>query len=437
MTASTTTVPPTGPPTLPPSLYAATARPGPATPALDGDATVSVAVIGGGFTGLSTALHLAESGTDVMLLEAHEPGWGASGRNGGQVNPGLKPDPDAVVRDWGPELGGRMVAFAWSAPDRLFDLIGRWQIECDARNGGTIRAATSARHAAGVRRTAEDCMRRGMPVSLLDAAGAAEATGCGRYGAAMLDRRGGDVQPLDLARGLAGAAIKAGARVHGGTRALSLRREGLVWCIETPFGTVRADSVVLGANGYTDDLLPGLRRSVVPVFSSIAASAPLPDAVADRVLPSGSVLYESGPITVYLRRDRGNRLLIGGRGPQRPIRDASAVAYLMRYAERLWPGLVGVPWTHGWNGQLAMTTDHYPHVHEPAPGLFACLGYNGRGVALAISMGAEIGRRVNRAGADTLCMPTTAVRPIRFHGFWRAGVVAKVLEGRVRERFGL
>lgn len=424
-------------PTLPPSLYAATARPGPATPALDGDARVSVAVIGGGFTGLSTALHLVEGGTDVMLLEAHEPGWGASGRNGGQVNPGLKPDPDEVVRDWGPELGERMVAFAWSAPDRLFELIGRWQIECDARNGGTLRTATGARHADGVRRTAEDCVRRGMPVSLLDAGAAAAATGCGRYAIAMRDSRGGDVQPLDLARGLAGAAIQAGARIHGSTRALSLRRDGGMWCIETPFGTVRADSVVLGANGYTDGLLPGLRRSVVPVFSSIVATAPLADAVAERVMPSGSVLYESGAITVYLRRDRANRLLIGGRGPQRAIRDASAVRYLMRYAERLWPGLSGVAWTHGWNGQLAMTTDHYPHVHEPAPGLFACLGYNGRGVALATSMGAEIARRVNRAPTDALCMPTTAVRPIRFHGLWRAGVVARVLEARVRDRFGL
>ena len=425
-----------GPERLPPSLYAATARPGPATPPLDGDRTVSVAVIGGGFTGLSTALHLAESGAEVAVLEANEPGWGASGRNGGQVNPGLKLGPSEVVADFGPELGGRMIGFAWSAPDTLFEIIRRWQIQCDARNGGTIRAATSAGHADAVRRTAEDCMRRGMPVTLLDRGAAEAATGCDRYSTAMLDRRGGDVQPLDLARGLAGAVMKAGGKVHGGTPALSLRREGTAWCIGTPSGTVRADSVVLGGNGYTDGLFPGLSRSIVPVFSSIAATAPLPDAVADAVMPSGSVLYESGHVTVYLRRDRGNRLLIGGRGPQRPIGDPSPVSYLIRYAERLWPGLKGVPWMHGWNGQLAMTTDHYPHVHEPAPGLFAALGYNGRGVALATAMGAEIARRVNRAPAHELCMPTRPIEPIRFHGLWRVGVAAKVLEGRIRDRLG-
>lgn len=422
---------------MPPSLYAATARPAPPTPPLDGDRKASVAIVGGGFTGLSAALHLAEAGEDVVLLDANEPGWGASGRNGGQVNPGLKPDPDEVETAFGPELGGRMVRFAWSAPDTLFDIVRRWKIECDARTGGTIRAATSQAHAEAIRRTAADCIRRGMAVELLDAQAIGAATGSDRYVTAMRDRRGGDVQPLDLARGLARAALQAGAAIHGGTRAISLKREGGAWQIATARGTVSAGAVILGANGYTDDLWPGLRRSVVPVFSSIAASAPLPDALANQVMPSGSVLYESGAITVYLRRDRANRLLIGGRGPQRPIHDPAPVRYLTRYAARLWPVLHDIEWTHGWNGQLAMTRDHYPHVHEPAPGLFACLGYNGRGVALATAMGAEIARRVAGAPADTLCMPTSPIAPIRFHGLWRAAVTAKVLEGRIRDRVGL
>jgi glycine/D-amino acid oxidase-like deaminating enzyme len=396
-----------------------------------------VAVIGGGFTGLSTALHLAERGVDVAVLEANEPGWGASGRNGGQVNPGLKPDPAAVEAAFGPDLGRRMIAFAWSAPDALFEIIRRYQIECDARTGGTLRAAYHPGHADGVRRTAEDCMRRGMPVTLLDAAQVGAATGTSRYVTAMLDRRGGNVQPLDLARGLARAAMQAGAAVHGGTRALSLRQQGGGWRITTPTGAVQAEKVVLGGNGYTDGLWPGLRQSIVPVFSSIAATEPLPDEVARQVMPSGSVLYESGHITVYLRLDPANRLLMGGRGPQRPIHDPAPVDYLIQYARRLWPALGGARWTHGWNGQLAMTSDHYPHVHQPAPGLFACLGYNGRGVALATAMGAEIARRVTGAPEETWCMPTLPVRPIPFHGFWRVGVLAKVLEGRLRDRLGL
>ena len=129
---------------LPPSLYADTARPAPETPALDGEKRVSVAVIGGGFTGLSAALHLAEHGVDVAVLEAHEPGWGASGRNGGQVNPGLKYDPDTVEKDFDGDLGRRMVALSGNAPNTVFDLIQRHQIECQALQSGNLSAAQQA-----------------------------------------------------------------------------------------------------------------------------------------------------------------------------------------------------------------------------------------------------------------------------------------------------
>jgi len=424
-------------PQLPPSLYATTARPAPATPPLDGDRRADVLVIGAGFTGLSTALHLAERGVDVAVVDRAEPGWGASGRNGGQVNPGLKPDPDQVEVDFGPDLGTRMVAFAWGAPETTFALIRRWQIACDARQGGTLRAAYHPSHATGVRRSAEQGARRGLPVTLLDRDAARTATGNDRYVAVMRDASGGDVQPLDYARGLARAAMQAGAAVHGATPVTSLTRGEGIWRAVTPSGTIRAENVVLGTNGYTDDLWPELRRSVVPVFSSIAATAPLPAPIVDGIMPMRAALYESGNITVYLRVDQNNRLLMGGRGPQGAIADPSPVRYLIRYAERLWPQLAGVSWTHGWNGQLAMTKDHYPHIHMPAPGLVACLGYNGRGVALSTAMGGEIARLVTGTAPGDIAMPVTPIRPIPFHGFWRAGVMAKVLEGRIRDRLGL
>ena len=126
---------------LPPSLYADTAVAPVPTPPLDGDRTTSVAIIGGGFTGLSTALHLAERGVEAVVLEAREPGWGASGNNGGQVNPGLKHDPDQIEADFGADLGSRMIAFAYGTTNFTFDLIRRYQIPCEARQNGTLRAA--------------------------------------------------------------------------------------------------------------------------------------------------------------------------------------------------------------------------------------------------------------------------------------------------------
>jgi glycine/D-amino acid oxidase-like deaminating enzyme len=154
-------------------------------------------------------------------------------------------------------------------------------------------------------------------------------------------------------------------------------------------------------------------------------------------MPTRSVLYESGHITVYYRIDQHNRLLMGGRGPMRWISKPADVAYLIRYAERLWPSLKGVSWTHGWNSRLAITPDHYPHVHEPAENLLVSLGCNGRGVALSTAMGAQLAHRLaggNNAGID---MPISGIKPMPMHAFWRVGVTAAVLTGRVRDRLGV
>jgi glycine/D-amino acid oxidase-like deaminating enzyme len=415
---------------LPRSLYAETARPAIAAPPLDGDRRVDVCVIGGGFTGLSTALHLAQHGVDVAVLEAHEPGWGASGRNGGQVNPGLKHDPDQVETDFGADLGKRMVALSGDAPNVVFRLIERHQIECDALQSGTLRAAFGARDASGIRASASQWIRRDTPVELLESDAAREATGTDRYVCAMLDRRGGQVNPLGYARGLAQAAVQAGAAVHGATPALGVKRNGS-WHVRTPTGTVRADKLVHATNGYTDDVWPGLRRSIVPVFSAIVASESLPRA------PMRSVLYETGRVTVYYRFDRANRLLMGGRSMQRDITEPDELRYLIAYAERLWPEVSGARWTHAWSGQVAVTQDHYPHVHEPDRSVLVCLGYNGRGVAMSTAMGPQLARRVIGGATAEIDMPVTTMKEIPFHALWRSAVKARVVYGRIRDWLGM
>jgi glycine/D-amino acid oxidase-like deaminating enzyme len=417
------------------NLYLETAAPGASTPPLAGDARADVAVVGGGFTGLSTALHLAEGGASVILLEAEEPGFGASGRNGGQVNPGLKHDPDVIERDVGPDLGRRMNQLAGTAPALVFELIARHGIDCDARRNGTLRAAVNGRSATAVRAIAAKLAARGAPVEMLEGAALEALTGTRRYPAAMLDRRGGDLNPLGFARGLARAALRAGARVHGGTRVRRIGRDGAGLTLETATGTVSAAHVVIATNGYTDDLWPGLRRSLVPVFGAIAASAPLPDAVGGAVMPGRGVLYESGAITVYYRVDAGGRLLIGGRGPQREIASVGALAHLTAYAVKLWPALSGIAWTHAWGGRLAMTRDQYPHIHEPSPGVHVCLGYNGRGVAMATAMGRALARRIQEPDAP-FDMPIVRIPSIPLHSLWPLAVRGAIAKGRILDLLG-
>jgi glycine/D-amino acid oxidase-like deaminating enzyme len=423
---------------LPPSLYTHTAHPAPSTPPLDTDRTVSVAIVGAGFAGLSAALHLAEMGVDVCVLEANEPGWGASGRNGGQVNPGLKFNPDELLSRFGGDLGRRMIDMAWGGPDFTFGLIRRLGIDCDARQNGTLRAAANTRTAAAVAATAIQCAAHHMPTRLLNAEETALATGTDRYPAALFDPRGGDLHPLNYARGLAAAAQNAGALIYGNSRVVSARKQFGKWVLRTDKAIITADKLLVVTNAYADGLWPDLRRSLVPVYSSIVATEPLPDDLAARILPLRPVLYESGHITVYYRLDKQNRLLMGGRGPQRALAGhTGSLDYLKRYAEGLWPGLRGVRWTHAWNGQLAITPDHLPHLHEPSEDALIYLGCNGRGVALATTMGQQLAGRLVGGPAARIDLPVTGVKPMRFHPLWPIGVHSAMIWGRMKDRLGI
>ena len=421
---------------LPHCLYAATAASAVATPPLASTSRAAVVVVGAGYTGLSAALHLAERGVEVVVLEQHEPGWGAAGRNGGQVNAGLKHEPDTIERDLGPEHGARLIRLASEAPDYLFRLIDRCGIDCEAERGGTLRAAYHESQLGALRESMSQWRARGEALKLLGATTTATMTGTGRYVDALLDPRGGSVNPLSLARGLAAAAQRAGARIHGGTRALAIDRVGAGWSVGTAFGAVSADRVIIATDGYSGSLWPRLAQSVVPVYSAIAATEPLPAAMAAVVMPTRAVLYEVGAITAYYRRDTGGRLLMGGRGVQRAAPSLSDYAHLTRYAERLWPVLRGVTWTHWWNGQFALTPDFYPRLHAPVPGVFIAHGYSGRGIALATSVGRELAALATGAPLADAALPVTPIRAIPLHRFWRIGVSTRVTIGRLRDRFG-
>lgn len=415
-------------------LYVSTAAPAPQLPPLSGESRTQVVVVGAGYTGLSTALHLAQQGVAVALIEAHEAGWGAAGRNGGQVNPGLKHEPDQIEDHFGATFGPRMVQLAGEAPENLFKLIERLKINCAAQREGTLRVACSTRHVQKLNSSVEQWKRRGVGLNLLDAQGVAAITGTNRYVAGVFDPRGGSVNPLSLARGLAAAATQAGAALYFRSRALKLEPEGTGWRVYTAGGCVSADRAVLATDGYSDALWPGLQRSIIPIYSSIIATEPLSSALTASVLPRGSAVYEIGDVTVYYRRDQDGRVLIGGRGFQRRANDRADYQHLVEYAERLWPSLKGISWTHWWNGQFALTPDLYPRVHSPQPNLAIGLGYSGRGVALGVALGAQLAAASSGTPREELAVPVTAIPRIRLHRFWRAGVVLGIAAARAREK---
>jgi glycine/D-amino acid oxidase-like deaminating enzyme len=424
-------------PAIPPSLWTATAIPELACPPLVGTGRADVCVVGGGFTGLSAALHLAEAGADVALLDAGEPGYGASGRNGGQVIPGLKLDPDAIEAWLGPDRGARVVELVGGAADFVFALVRRHAIACEARQAGWIKAAHTAAALRAATRTAREWARRGAPVEELDRRRIGELIGSEAYQGGFVDHRAGVVQPLSYARGLAGAALKAGVRIHGGTLATGLRRDGPHWVVSTPGGAVRAGQVVLGTNGYTDLAgrdapWPRLAETVIPVHSYLVATRPLPEDLRRAILPKGQAVSDSHRLLRYFRMDGAGRLVMGGRGKFRDSSDPADYRAVMATVSALYPQLGAPEWEFVWGGRVALTLDHLPHLHELAPGVHAALGYNGRGVAMATVLGKCLADRVQGAGDGVF--PATPLRPVPFHRWRRLGIAVAVAWKRTLDR---
>ncbi|HXA71603.1 MAG TPA: FAD-binding oxidoreductase [Stellaceae bacterium] len=412
---------------LAPSLWAATATPAPPAPPLEESTSADVCIVGGGFAGLSTALHLAERGIRALVLEAREPGWGASGRNGGQVIPGLKYDPDEIVAMFGAERGQRLIEFAGGTADIVFQLIEKHRMDVPRTRNGWIQGAHTAAAVELVRSRAEQWSRLGAPVQFLDKPAADRLLGTDKYLGGWLDRRGGAIQPLSYARGLAKAALDAGARIHGETPATRLVRAGARWSVQTGRGaTVTADRVVICTNGYTGELWPKLRQTAIAVNSYQVATEPLGDNLQRSVLPEGQVLSDTRQLLLYFRRDHQGRLIMGGRGPFREPKGEGDWAHLVRVIQKMFPQLAGVPIAFRWCGRIAVTRDHLPHLHEPAPGLLIDMGCQGRGIGLQTAVGKAMAEYIATSNAAALPLPFTPIEPIPFHALQRLYVGALV-----------
>lgn len=413
------------------SLWAVTASPARVFPELAVVVRAEAVVIGGGFTGLSAALHLAQAGTDVVLLEAGQPGWGASGRNGGQVIPGLKLDLDALEA----QLGAGAVAATSSAADLLFSLIERHAIPCDARRCGWIQVAENDAQARIAGERVAQWQRRGAPVIRLDKRQVLGLTGASGLSEGWLDERGGSVQPLSLARGLAEVASRLGARIYGSSRAIRIGRIGTGWRVETGAGAVEAQTVLIGTNGYTDRLWPGLAKSVVPLYSMQIATDPLPHEVRRQVLPGGQTVADMRKLVRYFRLDRDGRFVIGSRGPETESPAASDTKFLERAARALYPCLADLSFRYRWAGRVAMTRNHLPYLSRLAPGVYAAAGYNGRGVAMANLMGKLLAALATGAEETELGLPVRPPRKYLLHGLHRPMVRAVIGYHRLRDAF--
>jgi glycine/D-amino acid oxidase-like deaminating enzyme len=419
------------------ALWTATAPPAPPTPPLETSARADVCVIGAGYAGLSTALALAERGVQTIVLEAREPGWGGSGRNGGQVIPGLKYDPDDIEAMFGPERGPRLVDFAGRAADTVFDLIARHRMDVPHARSGWIQGAHSQPTVDLIKRRAAQWERRGADVSSFDKAETDRHLGTTQYLASWVDRRGGAVQPLAYTRGLVRAAQAAGAAIHGESPAAGLERRDGKWIVATRGGAcVTADQVVMCTNAYGGDLWPRLKQTVIAPNSYQIATLPLSDNVRKSILPFGHVSSDARRLLVYFRLDDQGRLIVGGRGPLREPQGDADWAHLEAMLPRLFPQAQGIPIAFRWCGRVAVTRDFLPHLHAPAPGLLIDIGCMGRGIAFQTAMGQAMAAYVATGEEAALPLPLTPVRPLPLHGLSKAVAAAFIAWYRFLDRHG-
>ena len=389
---------------------------------LDHSIRADVAVIGGGYCGLSAALQLAQSGASVTVLETHQPGWGASGRNGGQVIPGFKYDPDELEAMFGAGRGQQIWRFGASTADMVFELIARHQLKVPTTRAGWLQGIHSEKAGIRARRRAAQWQRRGANVDYLDAAETRAIAGTGGYVGGVIDRRGGALQPLSFARELARLAGAAGANIYGSTQVEKITKASRGWTLTTAKGaSVHAKAVLICTNGYSDGLIPGLKNSIIAANSLQIATEPLPDELRSRILPHGEVLSDTRKVIRYWRLDDQGRLLLGGRGPYRKPDEESDWQHLVRDFETMFPALAHLRITHRWAGRVAIHPDFMPHLHEPEPGLLISIGCQGRGIGLQTAMGIELAKRaLDRAYEPALLF--SPIRAIPFHGLKAIGV---------------
>ena len=388
------------------SLWGESAIGDPVVDQFSSQARVDVLVVGGGYTGLSSALHLAQSGVSVILLEAKTIGFGGSGRNAGLVNAGIWKNPQHVQRHLGNEAADRFNRALIDSPAVVFDLVSRFNMECEATRSATVNIAHKASSMAYLDDRCRQLQDLGAAVEMIDGVAAQSISGSPEYcHGGILDPGAGTLQPLSYARSLAGVAMQFGARLYCNSGILSLIRTGDRWIAKTARGEVSAEQVIIATNAYAEANSEGVRDSTVPVFIFQCATAPLADALAASIIPRRQGLWDTQTLMTSSRIDSGGRLVMSSAGGLQGFQRLPRQQWMQRNRERLYPQTAGIPWSYFWSGQIGVTRNKILRVQLLAPGVFAPAGYNGRGIGTGTVIGQQLAEIIATGNRDSFPFP--------------------------------
>lgn len=367
----------------PATYYDASAPAAAARPRLHGEMRADVCVIGGGYTGLSAALHLAEQGAKVVLVEAQTIGAGASGRNGGQIHTGLRKDQAELERWLGPIHARDLWNLAEEAKATLRDLVQRHEIACGLKSGLVIAAHNHGALCDLADDTAHLSKAYGYAdARMMDAQETVRQLGTAVYPGGRFDSGGGHLQPLSYARGLAAAAEKAGANLFEFSPAVRVETQQSNVRVTCADGVILADQIVLACDSYSASVVPALARYIAHVESFIVATEPLDEDLRRKILPCDVAVADTRHVLDYYRKSEDGRMLFAGR--ESYLRPPKNIPALVRpRMARVFPELENSPIAYGWSGTVGITRTRMPHFGRLGARLLFAHGYSGQGVALA------------------------------------------------------
>ncbi len=363
----------------PQSYYAFSANPVPARPELQGEIETDVCIIGAGYTGLSTALFLLENGFKVTVLEAAKVGFGASGRNGGQIVNSYSRDIDAIERTANPKNAKLMADMAFEGGRIIRDRISKYNIQCDLKDGGVFAAFTKKQmaHLEAQKKLWERFGHN--QLELLDAKGIRKVAATDNYIGGMLDMSGGHIHPLNLALGEAAAIESLGGVIHEQSPATRIER-GANPVVHTPKGRVKAKFVVVAGNAYLGNLVPELASKSMPCGTQVVTTEPLSDEVAKSLLPQDYCVEDCNYLLDYYRLSGDKRLIYGG-GVVYGARDPANIEAIIRPKMlKTFPQLKNVKIDFAWTGNFLLTLSRLPQVGRIGDNIYYSQGCSGHGV---------------------------------------------------------